>query len=141
MSSCSFEHDPSLDTAFYEAIKEAEKLPNDESQTVQGVNPVQEPDKDRGAGLDAPWGAPPPSAVALSKEVAAETRKNREALLLRLLPAKPASDSAQQAIISGQLAHGASGDFRTHSTQLSAKTKIASGETLLEMTKRILSRP
>jgi len=60
MSSCSFEHDPALDTAFYEAIKEAEKLPNDESQTVQGVNPVQEPDKDRGAGLDAPGVPLPP---------------------------------------------------------------------------------
>jgi hypothetical protein len=141
MTSCHFEHDPSDDTAFYEAIKEAEKTPNNEGQMVQGVNPAQEPDKDRGTGLDAPWGAPPPPALALSKEVAAETRKNREALLSRLIGSKPASDAAQQAIVAGQLAHGASGDFRTHSTQLKAKDKVASAETLLEMTRRICGRP
>ena len=57
-----------------------------------------------------------------SDAVEAEHDKVRGGVLGKTLDSKPSADRADQALVSQNFSHGASGDFTTHSTHLRSKS-------------------
>lgn len=68
----------------------------------------------------------PPDNEGFSASVIAEAEKDRQGVLNRTFEHKGKSDSADQKLISQNLAHGKPGQFIAHSTQLKGeKPKVA----------------
>ncbi len=117
---------------------------NDEDKTTVGVNPEQaKKPEERGKGtIDAPWGEPdntsrdPNQPEYFSDAATQGFIQSRQNMLDELFDSKKPATQAAQAIVSQELAHGASGNFESKAPLLEPKT--ASDRTLSELTRAIL---
>lgn len=118
----------SAEESFYESLKQAEQMPDDENAPREGNPDVS---------------TPPETVAPFSDKFQERVRAGREQLLDDLFNNKAKSDSAQQGIASQLLDCAKSGDFETSAIQLleKSKTKIAEAPpTLRELVKGVAGR-
>lgn len=121
-------------------VKEGESTPNDETRSVVGVNPDQQPDPEGRVGtkgnMDAPWSEPSTkpgeSPMHFSDAVSQAFIQSRQQMLDELFDTKAPAAKAEQALVDGYLEHGGPGEYETRAPLLEAKT--SSDRTLRELT-------
>lgn len=116
----------------------------DETRSTVGTTSLYENPADRQSGnLDAPWGEPGPKdpdhhgSGPWNKHV-----ETKHELLDKAFSGTQTAAKADQQLISANFAHGASGDFETHSPLLHAKseTKATKEPTLMEKVRTVAGR-
>jgi hypothetical protein len=122
--------DDSAEQELMELLKVSEKTETNEADTRHDKAVVYQdpPDRPKG-GIDAPWGESPvppgtkmPNQIMLGDATKDLAHDTRDGVVGRLLSsAEEAKRNAQQTIAQN-LAHGASGEFSTHSLLLRPKS-------------------
>ena len=102
---------------------------NEDDSTVGTTHIYDEPEDREPAGQsDSPWGeAGPtkdgnPDPVVYSSGARDQHRETRQGVIDTTFSSKPKSDTVEQKFIEENFAHGASGDFTTHSVHLQPKS-------------------
>jgi len=139
------------ETRLYELLKVGESMDTNEDETTadQDNGPPDPSDRDSG-DIGAPWGEPDGSenhmgtAQHHSSAVQELHDEGREKQLERSFSSKTDADKTHQATISQNFAHGASGEFTTHSAHLRPKSveklSHARQPTLMEQVRRLTGR-
>lgn len=113
-----------------ELLKSAEKMPDNEDDTRHDRAQVYvDPPGRATSGPDAPWGHSPvkpgtklPNQIMLGDAVKALAHDTRDGVVGRLLSSAEVAKRNAQQTIAENLAHGASGEFSTHSVLLRPKS-------------------
>lgn len=140
----------SAEDELMELLKSGEKLQTNESETRRDKAMVYaDPPGRAPSGPDAPWGNSPvppgtklPNQIMLGDAVKALAHDTRDGVVGRVLSSAEVAKRNAQQTIAQNLAHGASGEFSTHSLMLRDKSveKLghAPAESLSERARRVL---